>query len=778
MRNRLFWPLVAGLVALALVLGATLPAAHAASPGPAQVAESVRADLLQAQLAIGQRQEEAQRLVAAARATYERALSGVLAQDVAAVHAQILQEFARADEAVQQGDGLALADARAQLWTALLAGAYQVVEAELTAGHAQRANDWLALREFRRVTRLTRVSTDATKAVQGALAGTTPVRDAVAAVKADLLDTYQARLTQILGELQVAADKRFLTRQVESAALAAGYFEILAPAYEKQRGATELAGARQTFAELRLAARTNTDLPAALARVQALLSGFRAAPLPPAEQAKRAGQLARYLALVPVEYGRGVQSGQVIKAFEIQEAIAFANAAAGAFADLQSVLQARDAATTAKIAAQLALLDQELKQASSQSQVAEVDAVKATVAEIQSLLTQAMPAEWQQHDSAGDFDVISSLLDQVEQAVATGQYEMAESARLEAYAVLETGPEARLVAFAPQSIPVIEGLFWYGNDAQQGLARLLLQRAPLAAIQATREALEQELAKAQEALTGSSDPFAIGTNAAIIVIREGLEAVLILASLMASLGRPELRHLRRPMWVGSLGALAATVLTWLLARGVLAAFARYGEKLEAILSVIAIGVLLLITNWFFHKTYWNDWLANFHKKKKQLLGVSVGQWVGLATLGFTSIYREGFETVLFLQALVVEGGPKVVLLGVGAGMALVLLVGIALFSLQVRLPYKRMLIVTGVLIGMVLMTMVGNTVHVFQLIGWMPLHPIRSLHLPYWAGRWFGLFPTYEGLCLQLVACLFVIGSYYLAEWMRKRETSAPAVQA
>jgi high-affinity iron transporter len=145
-------------------------------------------------------------------------------------------------------------------------------------------------------------------------------------------------------------------------------------------------------------------------------------------------------------------------------------------------------------------------------------------------------------------------------------------------------------------------------------------------------------------------------------------------------------------------------------------------------------------------------------------------FLGLIALGFTSVYREGFEIVLFLQALVLEGGVPVVLLGViGASLA-VILVGMIVFRLQKNLPYMKILIITGVLIGAVLLQMVGSTVHVLQVVGWLPIHVLPALDLPYWLGTWFGIYPTWEGLGLQLAAIVFVVGSYYLAEAMRKKK--------
>jgi high-affinity iron transporter len=396
--------------------------------------------------------------------------------------------------------------------------------------------------------------------------------------------------------------------------------------------------------------------------------------------------------------------------------------------------------------------------------VAEPADIQSRADELTAVLTELMPAEWQTASAAGDFDVIASMLDQMEKAARAGQYDLAESARLEAYALLEVGPEARLIVFAPQLKLDIEGLFWNGQSEHKGLAHLIAQQASFSDIRASRAALDAALAEAQTLLGDNSAPAAVATNAAIIVFREGLEAVLILASLMSSLKRgAELRY-RRPLWIGALAAFVATIVTWIVARGVLIALARYGERLEAIVSLVAVGVLLLITNWFFHKVYWTGWIAGFHARKKRLIGGEAGLWIGLMILGFTSVYREGFESVLFLQALVLEGGTGVVLAGVALALLATALVGVITFKLQVNLPYKKMLIFTGVLIGGVLLVMVGNTVHVMQVVGWLPIHPIGGVTLPFWLGTWFGLYATWEGIALQIAAAMFVLGSYALAE--------------
>jgi high-affinity iron transporter len=238
--------------------------------------------------------------------------------------------------------------------------------------------------------------------------------------------------------------------------------------------------------------------------------------------------------------------------------------------------------------------------------------------------------------------------------------------------------------------------------------------------------------------------------------------------------------MRRPVLVGAALGLVASVVTWVLAQTLLHSLDRYGEKLEAVVGLIAIGVLLLITNWFFHRVYWSEWIGKFHRQRKKLETTSFAsaQVLGLVVLGLTSVYREGFETVLFLQSLELSAGTATVLEGAGLGLAMTLAVAVATFALQRKLPYKRMLVVTGVMIGFVLVVMVGQTARTMQGTGWIPITPI-DVDPPYWLGLWFGVYPTWETIGAQVAAMAFVIGSYFLAQEVRvrrprRRSASAP----
>jgi high-affinity iron transporter len=150
--------------------------------------------------------------------------------------------------------------------------------------------------------------------------------------------------------------------------------------------------------------------------------------------------------------------------------------------------------------------------------------------------------------------------------------------------------------------------------------------------------------------------------------------------------------------------VGASVVTWFIAIAITDAVGKGSLDLQAATGLLAIVVLLVVMNWFFHRVYWTGWIAHHNRRGKALregAATSSAQKTlfGLALLGFTSVYREGFEVVLFLQNLRLRYGSLMVLEGVAFGLVFVAAIGYATFKLQARLPYKRMLVATGILLG-------------------------------------------------------------------------------
>jgi high-affinity iron transporter len=275
---------------------------------------------------------------------------------------------------------------------------------------------------------------------------------------------------------------------------------------------------------------------------------------------------------------------------------------------------------------------------------------------------------------------------------------------------------------------------------------------------------------------------AVVLDSALLVFREGLETILVLAAVTASMvGAAQVY--RKPIALGAAGGFLASVATWFLAAWVLGQLGGGGLAVQAATGLLAVIVLLVVMNWFFHKVYWTGWIQNRNRHKREILsqagsvdGRRAAMW-GLILLGITSVYREGFEVVLFLQNLRLSYGAGTVLEGVALGLSLTAVVGVITFLAHKHMPYKRMLVLTGVMLGIVLIVMVGESVQEMQLAGWLPETTV-ALSIPGWIGLWFAVFPTVEGLVAQVLAAALVLGSYFGAEyWRIKRPRRQAAVQ-
>jgi high-affinity iron transporter len=283
------------------------------------------------------------------------------------------------------------------------------------------------------------------------------------------------------------------------------------------------------------------------------------------------------------------------------------------------------------------------------------------------------------------------------------------------------------------------------------------------------------------AVSGNPDPLAAQSSSSaaildigILVFREGLECILVLAAITAGLSRSKQGYGSSIASGAGIGLLA-TLVTWSLAIAVMDDLSKHisALQIQAATGLLAIVVLLIVMNWFFHKLYWTGWISLHNKKKNDLLQQasrdtsSASKVVsGLALLGFSSVYREGVETVLFLQSYRLRLGEQTVLRGVCIGLLLTAGVGILTFVAHRKLPYRRMLVITGVLLGAVLLVMVGEQVQEMQLAHWLPTTdlPLLASRIPAWMGLWFSVFPNVEGLIAQGLAFVLVLGSYFVAK--------------
>lgn len=230
----------------------------------------------------------------------------------------------------------------------------------------------------------------------------------------------------------------------------------------------------------------------------------------------------------------------------------------------------------------------------------------------------------------------------------------------------------------------------------------------------------------------------------VLVFREGLECVLVLSAITASMTKSGESY-PRPVAAGVAVASLATLVTWFIAVGIVDELTRSINALyvQAGTGLLAVVVLLVVMNWFFHRVYWTGWISLHNKRKRELLESSQDDtnshrrlMLGMVLLGFTSFYREGVEVVLFLQSYRLKLGGTPLFCGVLIGLLLTGTVAILTFLAHRKLPYCRMLVLTGVLLGVVLLVMVGEQAQEMQLAHWLPTTVIPELagRIPAWMG--------------------------------------------
>jgi high-affinity iron transporter len=290
---------------------------------------------------------------------------------------------------------------------------------------------------------------------------------------------------------------------------------------------------------------------------------------------------------------------------------------------------------------------------------------------------------------------------------------------------------------------------------------------------------------------GSPDPTVPGLShasaifdIAVLVFREGLESILVLSAILANMSGAKQAY-RKPIAVGIGAGAVATVITWFVAVGIL--YNLQGDMMDdqralnvqAGTGLLAVVVLLVVMNWFFHKLYWGGWISMHNRKKRELMseadeteGSRAKMFWGLGLVGFTSFYREGFEVVLFLQSYRLKMGTGLVMAGLALGLFFTAIVAVLTFIAHRKLPYRKMLVLTGILLGFVLLVMVGEQVFEMQQAHWIGTHDIGWLK-PYtrdWMGVWFGFFPNWECFIGQGLAFILVVGSYFLQRRLSRTE--------
>jgi FTR1 family protein len=408
-------------------------------------------------------------------------------------------------------------------------------------------------------------------------------------------------------------------------------------------------------------------------------------------------------------------------------------------AAFHAALQAPDASLSASLA-RLTSAVQALAQHSEGIQVVERRADVAGIVRMKGTET----AETRE---IGD---ILSLLAQAEGAHRAGNAEAAlrgvERAYLEGFEPLES----RLPATRVNRIEKLIHL-----ELRPQLARA----AEPVAVALLFQELRAELLQADQVLSAGTTFMFGALNSFAIIMREGLEAVLLIAALLAYLAAvdPANQH-RRRIYAGVVTGCVATLLTWLVARLVIPIGGGSRELVEGITGLVAVAVLLYVSNWLFQKTYIHDWKDYLRKQVGHAM--SSGSTFAMAGLAFAAIYREGFETVLFYQAIAYDSGTTAVLAGFVPGFVLICAVGFAIIRLGVKLPLRKMFAVTNGILLYLAFVLLGKGFYNLQEAGLFAPHHITWMPDTAALRQIFGLYPLAETVLAQVAFVCLVTATF------------------
>lgn len=274
---------------------------------------------------------------------------------------------------------------------------------------------------------------------------------------------------------------------------------------------------------------------------------------------------------------------------------------------------------------------------------------------------------------------------------------------------------------------------------------LLRAGAPVADAEKQAALLHALLARAGDALdAGGLSPLAALLGAFFILAREGLEALLVVAAIVAFLVKAERREALPYIHVGWIGALGLGVLTWFVASYVIAISGAGREVTEGVTALAASAILLYVGFWLHDKSHADRWKTFVGRHLTHAL--SRGTLWALAGVSFLAVYREAFETVLFYQALwqQAEGARSSVLAGAGLGAATLAVLGWMIFRFGLRLPIGPFFAASSALLALLAVMFAGHGVAALQEAGWLPLDPVNFVEIPL-----LGVYANAQALSLQ-----------------------------
>lgn len=249
-----------------------------------------------------------------------------------------------------------------------------------------------------------------------------------------------------------------------------------------------------------------------------------------------------------------------------------------------------------------------------------------------------------------------------------------------------------------------------------------------------------------------------------IIFREGLEAVLVIAALLGALRAGGTPATRRYVLIGIALAIVATVATWLVVRLIISITPVGRELFEAVISIVAVGVLFWVSFWLVNRLDRQRWMEFLHARA--WAAMAGGSALGLVGIGFTAVYREGFETALFYEVLLslARSAELFVLLGFLFGSGVLAIVAYAILKAGVKLPVRTFMSIAVIVVMFISVTFIGKAIYELQNTGLLGVTSLIGVvpRLPRVLADFTGFHPTVETLTAQLALTLTYVTGWFI----------------
>ena len=356
----------------------------------------------------------------------------------------------------------------------------------------------------------------------------------------------------------------------------------------------------------------------------------------------------------------------------------------------------------------------------------------------------------------GEIDFIRDTLQVMLIQYQNGEYQEAYTSARTAYLDSYEFVEIPLRAIDPDFTLEVEFQF-------AELRSLIKQQADYEEIKEITIALKRNMDESERVVsgTGTLAPAIAFTSSFAIIFREGLESVLILGAIITYLEASRNTKYKKYLYYGVIAAFAATAVTWIIASYVIEISGANRELIEAIAALSATAILFYVSFWVLNKIEHKKWMEFVKAKVWQATTTgSVMVFVGLA---FFTVYREGFETVLFYQAM--SGFAKYmelyVILGFIAGMGSLLVLFYVMRKLGKRLPLRALFGLTMGVGAYLSIAFLGNAIRELQVIEIMPYTGMIGIipRLDINLAAMTGIYPTLETVIGQIILLGIYLGA-------------------